>query len=132
MPQRRRNFADRINYREQAPPRAQAPTRNGIYPFIDYSTDIDGMIKAFEVNVAPVTDNTIVIPGHGKSVSNKAELLAYRDMLVTIRHKVAKLKQQGRSLDETIDAKPTAAFDAKWGQFRHHPAFFTRVIYQGV
>jgi hypothetical protein len=33
-------------------------------------------------------------------------------MLVTIRDKVAKLKQQGRSLDETIAAKPTPAFDA--------------------
>jgi hypothetical protein len=44
-------------------------------------------------------------------------------MLVTIRDKVAKLKQQGRSLDETIAAKPTAAFDAKWGQFVITPAF---------
>jgi glyoxylase-like metal-dependent hydrolase (beta-lactamase superfamily II) len=90
---------------------------NGIYPFIDYSTsgNIDWMIKAAEVNGAAVTDKTIVIPGHGNPVSSKAELLAYRDMLVTIRDKVAKLKQQGRSLDETIAAKPTAAFDAKWG-----------------
>ena len=45
---------------------------------------------------------------------------------------VAKLKQQGRSLDETIAAKPTAAFDAKWGQFVITPAFFTRLVYQGV
>ena len=51
--------------------------------------------------------------------------MAYRDMLVTIRDNVAKLKQQGRSLDETIAAKPTAAFDAKWGQFVITPAFFT-------
>jgi glyoxylase-like metal-dependent hydrolase (beta-lactamase superfamily II) len=107
---------------------------NGIYPFIDYSTggNIDGMIKAAEVNVAAVTDKTIVIPGHGNPVSNRAELLAYRDMLVRIRDKVAKLKQQGRSLDETIAAKPTAAFDAKWGQFVITSAFFTRLVYQGV
>jgi glyoxylase-like metal-dependent hydrolase (beta-lactamase superfamily II) len=39
---------------------------------------------------------------------------------------------QGRSLDETIAAKPTAAFDAKWGQFVITPAFFTRLVYQGV
>jgi hypothetical protein len=85
------------------------------------------MIKAAEANVAAVTDKTIVIPGHGNSVRNKAELLAYRDMLVAIRDKVAKLKQHGRSLDETIAAKPTAAFDAKWGQFVITPAFFTRL-----
>jgi len=53
-------------------------------------------------------------------------------MPVKIRDKVAKLKQQSRSLDETIAAKPTAAFDAKWGQFVITPAFFTRLVYQGV
>src|SRR5262249_49718645 len=60
---------------------------NGIYPFIDYSTggNIDGMIKAAEANVAAVTDKTIVIPGHGQPVSNKAKLTEYRDMLLAIR-----------------------------------------------
>ncbi|MBV8664700.1 MAG: MBL fold metallo-hydrolase [Hyphomicrobiales bacterium] len=107
---------------------------NGIYPFIDYSTggNIEGMIKAANANVAAVTDKTIVIPGHGDPVSNKAELSAYRDMLIAIRDNVAKLKQQGHSLDEAITAKPTAAFDAKWGQFVITPAFFTRLVYEGV
>jgi hypothetical protein len=53
-------------------------------------------------------------------------------MLVAIRENVAKLKQQGRSLDEAIAARPTAAFDAKWGQFVITPAFFTRLVYEGV
>jgi len=79
-----------------------------------------------------VTDKTIVIPGHGNPVSNKAELSAYRDMLVAIRDNAGKLKQQGRSLDETIAAKPTAAFDERWGRFVITPAFFTRLVYQGV
>ena len=107
---------------------------NGIYPFIDYSTGghIDGMIKASEANLAAVTDKTIVIPGHGKPVSNKAELSSFRDMLVAIRENVAKLKQQGRSLNETIAAKPTAAFDAKWGQFVITPALFAQLVYEGV
>ena len=107
---------------------------NGIYPFIDYSTggNIDGMIKAAEANVAAVTDKTIVIPGHGQPKSNKSELIEYRDMLVAIRDNVAKLKQQGRSLEDTITAKPTATFDAKWGQFVITPDFFTRLVYHGV
>jgi glyoxylase-like metal-dependent hydrolase (beta-lactamase superfamily II) len=105
---------------------------NGIHPFIDYSTggSIKGMIKAADSNVAAAGDATIVIPGHGNPVSNKAELSAYRDMLAAIHDNVARLKQQGRSLDETIAAKPTAAFDAKWGQFVITPAFFTRLVYQ--
>jgi glyoxylase-like metal-dependent hydrolase (beta-lactamase superfamily II) len=112
---------------------------NGFYPFIDYSTggNIDGMIKATEQNIAAVGSETIVIPGHNmpnraSAVSNKDELIVYRDMLVTIREKVATLKRSGRSLDETIAAKPTAEFDAKWGQFLITPALFTRLVYEGV
>jgi glyoxylase-like metal-dependent hydrolase (beta-lactamase superfamily II) len=107
---------------------------NGIYPFIDYSTggSIRGMIRAAEANLAAAGIGTIVISGHGNPVRNKAELAAYHDMLVAIHDNVARLKQQGRSLDETIAAQPTAAFDAKWGQFVITPAFFTRLVYQGV
>lgn len=112
---------------------------NGIYPFIDYSTggNIDGMIKAAQQNIAAAGSKTIVIPGHNlpnraSAVSNKDELTAYRDMLVAIREKVAKLKRSGRSLDETIAAKPTEQFDAKWGQFLITPALFTRLVYEGV
>jgi len=107
---------------------------NGIYPFTDYSTggSIDGKIKATETCLAAINDDTIVIPGHGKPVSNKAELKDYRDMLVAIRDNVAKLKKQGKSRDETVAAKPTADFDAKWGQFVIDPGFFTRLVYEGV
>ena len=107
---------------------------NGIYPFIDYSTggSIGGTIKATEANLARVADDTIIIPGHGKPVSNKAELQACRDMLVTVRDKVADLKRQGKSRDETVAAKPTAAFDARWGQFVIDADYFTRLVYEGV
>jgi hypothetical protein len=53
-------------------------------------------------------------------------------MLVVIRGNVAALKQQGRSVADTVGAKPTAAFDAKWGGFVIDPAFFTRLVYEGV
>jgi len=99
---------------------------NGIYPFIDYSTDgsIDGMIQATERNLHAVTDKTIVIPGHGP-VGNRSALAEYRDMLTTIRNNIATLKKQGKSLSETIALKPTADYDAKFGQFLITPAFFT-------
>ena len=93
---------------------------------------IDGMIAASDANLAATTNDTIIIPGHGRPVSNKAELKEFRDMLVAIRENVAKLKKQGRSRDETVAAKPTAAFDAKWGQFVIDPGYFTRLVYEGV
>jgi glyoxylase-like metal-dependent hydrolase (beta-lactamase superfamily II) len=106
---------------------------NGFYPFIDYSTGggIDGMIRATKWNLSVVTDKTIIIPGHGP-VGNKSGLSEYYDMLVAIRDNVSKLKTQGKSLAETIAAKPTAAYDAKWGQFLMTPAIFTKLVYSGV
>jgi glyoxylase-like metal-dependent hydrolase (beta-lactamase superfamily II) len=106
---------------------------NGIYPFIDYSTggSIDGMIRATERNLKVITDKMIVIPGHGP-IGNKAGLTEYRDMLVTIRNNVATLKKQGKSLSETVAAKPTAAYDAKYGQFLISPALFMSLVYSGV
>ena len=106
---------------------------NGHYPFIDYSTsgNIDGMIKAAEANVATVTDKTIVIPGHGP-VGGKAEMIAYRDMLTDIRDQIATLKEHGKSLNEIVAAKSTAAYDAKWGGFFINGEFFTKLVYKGV
>ena len=106
---------------------------NGIYPFVDYSTggSIDGMIRAVEQNLRAITDKTIVIPGHGP-IGKKAGLTEFRDMLVTIRNNVATLKKQGKSLSETVAAKPTAAYDAKYGQFLITPPFFTTLVYSGV
>ena len=90
------------------------------------------MIAASDANLAVTTNKTIIIPGHGQPVSNKAELKEFRDMLVAVRESVAKLKQQGRSRDEIVAAKPTAAFDAKRGNFPIDPGFFTRLVYEGV
>jgi glyoxylase-like metal-dependent hydrolase (beta-lactamase superfamily II) len=106
---------------------------NGIYPFIDYSSggNIDGTIDATERNLSRTTDKTIIIPGHGP-VGNKAQLTEYRDMLVAVRETVAALKEKGMSLDRVVAAKPTAAFDDKWGKFVTTPDAFTGLVYQGV
>lgn len=107
---------------------------NGIYPFIDYSTggSINGMIAASDANLAATTDKTIIIAGHGQPVSNRIQLKEFRDMLVTVRDNIAALKKQGRSKAEAVAAKPTAAFDAKFGNFVIDPGFFTRLVYEGV
>jgi glyoxylase-like metal-dependent hydrolase (beta-lactamase superfamily II) len=106
---------------------------NGVYPFIDYSTggSIDGQIRAAEANLAAFSSKTIFIPGHGP-VGGRSEVAEFRDMLVAVRERVAALKKQGRSLNEIIAAKPTAVYDAKWGQFLVTPAMFTGLVYAGV
>jgi len=90
------------------------------------------MIAACDANLAIATDNTIIIPGHGQPVSNKAGLKDFRDMLVAVRENVAVLKKQGRSRDEVVAARPTAAFDDKFGNFVIDPGFFARLVFEGV
>jgi glyoxylase-like metal-dependent hydrolase (beta-lactamase superfamily II) len=106
---------------------------NRNFPFVDYSTggSIDGQIRAAEANLAKVSASTIVIPGHG-AVAGKADLRVFRDVLVEAREKVAKLKKQGRTLEEVIAAKPTACYDAEWGQSFQSPKSFLGWVYQGV
>jgi hypothetical protein len=89
------------------------------------------MIRAIEANLAKVTDTMIVIPGHG-AVGHKSQLAFYRDLLVRTREKVAALKKQGRSLDEIVAAKPTAATDAQWGNGFRSPKDFIGDVFQGV
>jgi hypothetical protein len=52
-------------------------------------------------------------------------------MLVTIRDPVAALKKQGRTINEVLAAKPSAAYDAMWGNFIV-PHLFIRSVYLGV
>ena len=106
---------------------------NGVYPFIDNSTggSIDGQINAAEADIKMIDNDTIVVPGHGP-IGNRQDLIGWRDMLVGSRENVAKLKKEGRSVDETIAANPTKQWDEKFGQWVIPPALFTRVIYEGV
>jgi len=106
---------------------------NGFYPYIDNEDggSIDGAIKWANEAIVRTTDHTIVIPGHGP-VGTRAQLIAFRDMLVAVRNNVAALKQQGKSLDEVVAAKPTAAFDAAWGNFVFNGAQFTKMVYAGL
>lgn len=106
---------------------------NGMYPFIDYVTggSIDGAIRAANANIAMSGAHTLLIPGHGP-VGDRNALVAFRDMLVNIRGRIAELKAQGKSLAQVQAAHPTADFDAKWGQSVINGTLFTALVYRGV
>jgi glyoxylase-like metal-dependent hydrolase (beta-lactamase superfamily II) len=98
---------------------------NGSYPFIDTSSGgrIDGYIAAADQVLAGVDEKTRIIPGHGP-LATKADLQAFRDMLKTVRDRIAKLKAEGKTRDQVIAARPTADYDAKWaGGFMKGDAF---------
>jgi glyoxylase-like metal-dependent hydrolase (beta-lactamase superfamily II) len=106
---------------------------NGFYPFIDYHNGgtLDGMLTASTRNLSSVDANTIIVPGHGP-IGNKVNLVEYDGMLTTIREKVAALKRQGRTVNETVAAKPSAEFDQKWGGGWIGPRTFVELVYRGV
>jgi glyoxylase-like metal-dependent hydrolase (beta-lactamase superfamily II) len=79
---------------------------NRFLPFIDVAAggSIDGLIAAVNGALAMADERTIIVPGHG-AVGRKADLAAYRDMLVTLRTGVAAMMEQGRSLDQIKQAR---------------------------
>ncbi len=103
---------------------------NGFYPFIDVATggSLDGMIAAVDGLLRRVGEGTKIIPGHGP-LSSAAELRSYRDMLAAVRERVGALVAAGRSAEETVAARPTAEFDAEWGDGFLDPETFVRMIH---
>ncbi len=86
------------------------------------------MIKAAEAESAsPSTDKTIVIPAtaNPRQQQGGAPGLS-RHARRNPRQRRQARSSKGRTLDDTIAARPTAAFDAKWGQFLITPDLFTR------
>ncbi len=103
------------------------------YPFIDLGSggSIDGYINALETGLALSNDKTKIIPGHGP-MANKSELAAYTQMLKDIRQNVAELKADGKSLEATIAAKPSAKYDAKNGVAFIKPEQIVTAIYNSL
>lgn len=103
---------------------------NGFYPFIDGGSDgsLEGMIAAVERTLALADDETRIIPGHG-ALSNKQELMTYRDMLAGVRTAVGVAKEEGLSADQAVEADILSAFNEKWGGGFMSPERFLRIIY---
>lgn len=85
---------------------------SGQYPFIDINSggSVDGLIEALNAAIFLVNDQTKIIPGHGK-VSDRDELVSFRDMMETIRQRVQSAMQKGKSLEEIRDMNLTKEWD---------------------
>lgn len=102
----------------------------GIFPFIDAGTggSISGMITAADKILARAGSKTRIIAGHGP-IGQKADVEKFRDMLVTSRDRVQKLKSSGKSLQEAVAAKPLADLDPLWGKGFFNAGQFTEIAY---
>jgi glyoxylase-like metal-dependent hydrolase (beta-lactamase superfamily II) len=101
---------------------------NAGYPFIDVDSggSIDGMIQFCEETLQLITMDTIVIPGHGP-VTDTATLRRYVSMLKSVRTRVADLIDAGKTMEQVIEAKPTADFDEVYGPESSSLGFVNRV-----
>lgn len=89
---------------------------NGGYPFIDLNSggDINGLVKNLNIALFMVDEDTRIIPGHGP-VANRSTLRAYRDMVETLRSRVQKAADSGKSLEETLEMGLSKEWDAEFG-----------------
>ncbi len=104
---------------------------NGGYPFLDTVTrgNIGGMIEAANRGLKLADASTKIIPGHGP-LGDVKTLTTYRDMLVTARDRVQKLKSSGKTLEEVVKEKPMADLDGVWGKGFMTPESFVTLVYQ--
>ena len=104
----------------------------GGYPFIDvpHGGSIDGYISALDKVIDMIDENTKVIPGHGL-LSNRVELKAYRDMLHTVRDRISRHVEEGKTLEEILELKPTADFDDTFNKMM--PAeLFVKIVFNDI
>jgi glyoxylase-like metal-dependent hydrolase (beta-lactamase superfamily II) len=104
---------------------------NSRYPMIDYANggDIRGMIRANEAFLKLANDATRIASSRGGAVAGKAEVAAFRTMLVTARDRMAELIGKGLSEEEAVAAKPFADLDATWADSERAARNFTRTVY---
>jgi len=89
---------------------------NSGYPFIDTDNggDLDGTIVFCEAVLKELKPGAVVIPGHG-AVAKYDDLVAYIAMLKGVRAKLTELIRSGATLEQAVAAKPTAEWDARYG-----------------
>ena len=106
---------------------------NGLYPFIDTSSEgsIDGVIRTVKHILTMADEQTRIIPGHGP-LANKKDLHGYLKMLTTVRSRMQKLIDEGKSLDEIIALKPNSDYDETLGKAFLKPEQFMRIVHDSL
>ncbi len=88
--------------------------RNYGYPFIDTNNGgtLKGALEALEMTMQLAGPNTRLIPGHG-TIIHREDIVPYRDMILAVQSKVRQMIAEGKSVQEVLAAKVTAAYDAQ-------------------
>ena len=103
------------------------------YPNVDRANggSVQGLLDGLGDVIGRAGPNTKIIPGHGPTV-NRTAVAAHRDMVLSVRDRVAKLVAEGKTEDEVVAAKVLADFDAKVDQVGTTGERFVRQVYADV
>jgi len=87
------------------------------YPFVDLGSggNFDGFVSVADKVLGMIDSSFKIIPGHG-AIAVKADLKGWRDMLATIRARVKKQADAGKTLEAIQKQNLTAEWDEKWGK----------------
>ena len=101
--------------------------RTVAFPVIDRLNEgtLDGTIEALGILAGLGGPETQYVPGHGV-VSGREDVMEFRDMVMTVKDRVAALVANGASLEQVMEAGPTREFEVKWGD----PERFLIAVYE--
>ena len=105
----------------------------GGYPVLDVPSggSLTGWIAVLDRLMEQVGPSTRIIPGHG-ALATPADLRAFRDLLSTVRERVLPLVRAGKTLEETIAAKPLADLDERFGNVFVRPETFLKAVHMSL
>jgi hypothetical protein len=86
------------------------------------------VVPPFERIVSKIVFNRAAVAGHGPP-GNKPDLTRSRNMLITSRDRVRKLKSAGKSAEQAVAEKPFADLDPVWGNGIITSDQWTQIVY---
>ena len=115
-----------IHFRDSDVIHAGDVFRTGAFPVIDTNNGgtLDGTLQALGLLIGTAGPDTRIIPGHG-GVSDRMDVMAFRDMILDVKSRVEPMVAQGMSYEQVAAAGPTAAYNATHGD----PDRFLRAVY---
>jgi glyoxylase-like metal-dependent hydrolase (beta-lactamase superfamily II) len=106
---------------------------NGMYPTIDVDAggSIRGLSRAIDLALERLNSETKVIPGHGP-LSDIDGVIRYQVMLNTVADRMQRMIDQGRSLEDIVQARPTIEFDQDWTWGNFSGERWVRLVYDSL
>lgn len=85
------------------------------YPLIslDSGGTVQGTIDAMNLIIALAGPDTVIVSGHANPLSDRANAIVQRDLIITVRDRVAALVAAGKTPEEVLAAEVTAGLDPR-------------------